>query len=323
MRAYFYFYCALVFCVAVVVAGAPLPELKSFDLGNAGAAITAAVTNDGTYIVNGSGSVAYNGRDEARFTGLETEEPAFTFIARVAKVEGLTATSKYGLAIRASQWGSDKVVNWGYDARDDRRCLQWFARYSSRLKDDEGGQRCFTDGIVKQMKEQQGFWLKVTRRYPYVEMAFSMDGTQWTPVQYRAALLAKKVWVGMQVTAGGDGKQAVAISYDNVTYSVDKMPEETKNDSLHEYTQPMPAWKMYLAKVDGANGPYSAYIILPPDMAPAKIRAILFTPHNKELLLDSNVKVKFDSKDLLRKPSDMADYEGVYDIANLRPFYQG
>ncbi len=316
-------YSALLLCLfAFVTSVKALPDLRSFELGKMEQDVPAVLAADGSCVVTGTGAQAYNGRDDAAFVGLETEALAFTFIARVAKAEGLTTTSKYGLAVRASQWGADKVVNIGYDARDDRRCLQWFTRYSSRMKDDEGGLRCFTDGLLKELNSPQGFWLKLTRRYPYVDMAVSADGVTWTTVAYRAALLAPKVLVGLQATAGGDGKKPITITYDNISYTVDTPAAGADTPAIiKEYAPAASTSKMYLAKVENGKGPFSAYLIVPQNMAPAKIRAILFTPGNKELLLEGNAKVEFDRQDTLRKPTGMADYEGAYEITGLRSFY--
>ena len=311
-------YCLLVLC-CFAVCGHAAPEMKTFSLGRMDTATPAVMTTEGACAVPGSGMTAINGRDDATFTGLETDAPAFTFIARIAKVEGLTATSKFGLGARAGAWNCEKALHLCYSAQE--KGLQWFLRHSSRMRDDEGGLRCFAAGVVKGPDAAEGLWLRLVRRYPAIEMAWSRDGATWTAVPYHAALIAPTVLVGMQVTAGG--AQPMTVTFDHIGFTVDAADGLDTPATFVERNEGI-VGRYVLAKVDGdTKGPFNAFLLMPKAMAPAGIRAILFTPRTKEVLFADNTKVIYDGKDRLRKPTTMADFEGTCDLPNLHPFCQG
>jgi hypothetical protein len=310
------------FLLCALAAWAEAPALRGFVIGRAEDPTRLTANADGSFTVAGTGRDADTGRDEGAMGALETEAPAFTFTARIAKVEGMTATTLCGLGMRPGPWGADKAVHLAYDNREDRRGLRWFLRFASRPRDDEGALRCYAAGVLPAVTNPEGLWLRLVRRYPRVEMAWSADGTTWTPVPYRAALLAPKVLVGLQVTAGGDSTAPVIVTYDHVSFAVDAA-ETDSPDHFGDYAPKTPTWRYCLAKAQGAKGPFSAFLMMPKDMPPAGIRAILFTPGNKEVMLAGRVKLAYDSAGPLRKPHDMPDYEGAWDLEGLRPFYQG
>lgn len=301
-----------------------LPEMRTFALGqrdaNAPAAVVAA---DGSCTVAASGAQASNGRDEATFAGFETEAPAFTFVARVARATGATAASKYGLAIRDSAWGPAKAVYFGYAARQDQRGLCWFMRHTSRPRDDEGGLRCFVDGLAKATDRTDGCWLRLVRRYPYVELAFSDDGKTWQAVGHRLVLLAPKVLVGLQATAGAGAAGPVTILYDHLAFTADGPAGAEGPAAFQEFAPDSSPGRLYLAQVKGDKAPFSAYLLMARDLDPKRIRAVLLTPGNKEILRAGNKPLEFESSGTLRKPKQMRSFEGTCDIEDLRPFYQG
>ena len=61
-------------------------------------------------------------------------------------------------------------------------------------------------GLVVACDRPEGLSLKAVRSYPYVDLYASRNVKDWEPMAYRPVLLESTVWVGLQVTAAGDGK---------------------------------------------------------------------------------------------------------------------
>ena len=80
-----------------------------------------------------------------------------------------------------------------------------------------GGQLSFRDQVNRNITNPNGLWLRIERKYPYVEAFYSRDGKRWHSVDnYRGVILAKDLFAGLQVTAGPDSA-AIAVDYDRVS----------------------------------------------------------------------------------------------------------
>ena len=90
-------------------------------------------------------------------------------------------------------------------ASEGEGCLAWLMRHGPAQSTHDGSQRLFRNGRLPDAKLREGFWLKLVRRYPTVELYVSTDGDAWQGVapDYHLALLEQEVKVGLMVSAGG------------------------------------------------------------------------------------------------------------------------
>lgn len=314
-------------------ASAAAPELRGFVLGKEdGPASDVLKAGSGERVsVTGAGRRASAHLDEGAFAGLATEELNFTFVARLTGATGGGKSARYGLAARAGLAGNEKAVSLTYDAAEASRCVQWFMRHHVVANTHQGSRRCFVDGHDARFDQREGLWLKLVRRYPYVALFASKDGKTWEKMPYRPVLLQAKVWVGLQATAGGDGKQSLTATFDNISFAVDK-GDGASVDTPKTFKEYVPAGKkytIYFAKVNTGTTAKPAfatsYVIVPDGMDAKKMRCLLWTPGSKEIATAGGGTLAFRSgkKDTpeagLRLPADFDQDEGAYRTDKLDP----
>lgn len=318
----------LVLAAAGSAALAAPPALTAARLG--GEADPALLTReDEALVLRGGGREAYMGTDEGSFAYLRTEAPNFTFTARIAKAPSGTPNPKYGLSVRTGHAGPDRCLALRYDGYEGNRCIQWFLRHHWAPTAHDGGRRSFLDGLERAMTATEGFWMRLQRRYPEVRLFTSPDGQAWHEVGGGTyfALLAQDVLVGLQVTAGGDGRRPVEVAFDHVDFTTQPPADgQLARRSFREYHPQPPPWQMHLIQATAGRGegrPAAAFLLKPKAMDPRDIRAILLTAGSKEVMADGQ-KVEWDSKDgALRKPKAMDRWQGVWEIEGMRLFEQG
>ncbi len=309
---------------------AEAPELRRFVLGKpVPAAPVRASPEAGRITVTGLGRVASGHLDEGAFVGLETKALNFTFVARVVGAEGGGKGARYGLTARAGLAGNDKAVSLRFDGG---RCLQWLMRHHVVANTHQGSRRCFVAGDDKRFARPEGLWLKLVRRYPYVDLYASENGKEWRQAPYRPVLLPARAWVGLQVTAGGDGKRPLAVTFDRVSFAADR-GKDTSPDTpgtFREYA-PRKKYTIYFARVNTGTAARpafaTAYVIVPDGMSPKKMRCLLWTPGSKEIATADGGTLPFrhgkrgTPKAGLRLPADFDRDEGAYHTDRLSPEY--
>jgi hypothetical protein len=311
------------------------PELRGFVLGkgDSPAPNVLEAKSGGRLSVSGTGRRASAHLDEGGFAGFSTEELNFTFVARMKGAVGGGKGARFGLAVQAGLAGNDKAVSLMYDAAEARRCVQWFMRYHVVANTHQGSRRCFIEGHDLRFDQPDGLWLKLVRRYPYVELSASKDGKSWEKMPYLPVLSQAKVWVGLQVTAGGDGKEPLTATFDNVSFAID--PGDARSiDTPATFKEHAPDGKkytIYFAKVNTGTTAKPAfatsYVIVPDGMDAKKMRCLLWTPGSKEIATVGGGTLAFRSgkKDTpeagLRLPADFDQDEGVYHTDKLDPVH--
>ena len=319
--------------LAILAAGplgaAEVPKMRAYVLGKPDQPAPDMLRSSeaGACTVKAVGRDAYGHMDEGVFAGFETDAPAFTLVARISKgIEG-GASPKFGLVVRAGLAGNDKAVALRYDGYQGNRCLQWFMRYHVVGSTHQGSGRCFVDGTDKRFAAPAGLWLKLVRRYPYIDMYASLDGQAWERLAYQAVLLPGKVWAGLQVTAGG--AEGASAAFDNIRFTVDDPPADAPS-TFKEYTPPQ-KYTVYFAKVNlgapDAPAWATAYAIVPDGTDPKAMRCFFWTPGSKEIALAGGGTLAFRSgaKDTpeagLRLPADFDRDEGAYHTDRLDTEY--
>ncbi len=301
------------------------PPLETHVLGGAADPDLLEGHKDGRYTLTGRGREAYMGRDEGSFAGFKTEASNFTITARITEGPEGTPNPKYGISVRAGLEGTDKAVNLRYDGFEHNRCIQWFMRHRVIPEDAQGGRQSFQDGLERDQTATEGFYMRIVRRYPFVRLYTSEDGEQWQSVadDYQIALLPQQVWVGLQVTAGGDGSKPVEVTYSDIDFTVDDDDATVERfEDYEEYTPPQRTWRMTQVRIPaGDDNEITPFLLMPKDMDPADIRGLIYSTGSKEIIHAGNRMMAWDSgPGQLRKPKAMDDWEGVLDIEDLRPW---
>ncbi len=295
--------------------GGALPEMRVVNLADRAAdASDLLAVEDGRYSITGYGREAHFGNDEGTFVGFQTEAPHFTFTARIAGAEFDSPNAKYGLTIREGLEGFTRAFSIRYDAWEGNRCLQWFMRHHRAHDAHFGGLRAWVAGSDRTFEQQDGFYLRIVRRYPYLRAYASEDGQDWTDVtNYHAALLEKEVWVGMQVTAGGQGRPPMEAVFEDIRFTVDEADTGDRRATFTDH-KPNVRTRMYLVRMESDRGDeVNPFVLIPEGMDRSEIRALYWTPGNKEVALYPNIHMPWENgPGRLRRPEGMEDWEGVW-----------
>jgi hypothetical protein len=288
---------------------------------------------NGELSVTGMGRETSGHMDHGTFAGFRTDALNFTFIARVKEFGPIVPGTRIGIIARQGLEGNDRAVSLRIEGTLDGARVQWRSRHHVVANTHQGSKRAFLDGTVPgfDQKNAAGLWLKMVRRYPYVDLAASSDGKTWEPVPYTSLLLAEKIWVGVQVAGGGDAKTPLTATFDRLSFNLDNgLGTSIDNPATFKETMP-PARKdaIYFAKINlGSEGKpmfATAYAIVPQGLAPKDIRAYLWTPGSKEIATADGGTLPFRREDPkspsagLRLPADFDKDEGVYFSDKLAP----
>ena len=310
-------------------AGAGEPKLQAVVLaGPDPGASVGRYRDDGSLVLSGAGRDSSDCRHEGSFAYVETDASNFTFMARIARGPVGTPDPQYGISVRAGLDGTEKCLNLRFDGREPYRCFRWLMRHHVTPSAHDGSGRAYRYGYERELTAGENVWLKIVRRYPNVWGYFSTDGENWREIgaDYLKVLLPQEVCVGPMVTAGGDGKRPVSVTYDEISFTIDPIDECTESAAVwKEYPAEVGTWRMTLAKlqVDERKGEFiSPFLLMPKNMNPGDIRAILFSAGSKELVVDDKALPWDKGEGALRKPAAMRSWEGTLDIEGLRPFNQ-
>ena len=284
-------------------------------------------TKDGKFVLTGGGRDASDACFEGAFAGVETVASNFTFVGRVAKAPSDSPDPQYGVMMRAGLEGPEKQLNLRYDGRAAHQGWRWLMKYHVTPSSHDGSSRAYQYSYDKSVTATQGVWLKIVRRYPFVHLFTSLDGTKWDEfgADYLKVMLPQKVWVGPQLTGGADGKTPVSITFDNLSFTIDSDNKTAPSaDVWQEYHPPLKPWVAYFAKVETGNarGPYTAYLQMPQGMKPKDIRAFVWTTGCKEMIINNGEALPWEHREGLRRPADMKQWEGAYKMPVTRPFNQ-
>ncbi|MCC5830927.1 MAG: hypothetical protein JJU36_15890 [Phycisphaeraceae bacterium] len=292
------------------------PEFRPVNLQSPDADVADRLQfRDGVYTVRGYGREAHFGNDEGTFVGFKTDALNFTFAARVVSAQFTSGNAKYGLTVREGLGGYTRAFHIRYDAWEGNRCLQWFMRHHRAHDAHIGSLRAWVAGSAREFDQSEDFYLRIIRRYPYLRAYASRDGREWTDVtNYHAALLEQEVWVGMQVTAGGQGREAMTAVFDQVSFKVDQTAGDADRRATFADYKPNPRMHMHLARMTSPRGDeFSPFVIIPDGMDPKSIRALYWTIGSKEAVLYPNVHMPWENgPGRLRRPDGMKDWEGVW-----------
>lgn len=327
--------CVLTLVVAVTVLAASGSEaelqLTAVELGRIGIDGSDLLTHDGdTVELIGRGSTRFNHEDTGSgFAFVETDAKAFTFVARVAGAPRNAPDAKYGIALRTGTGSFDRMIALRQVMVDGEGRLEWLMRHGPAKSTHDGSQRLFRNGSLPKAKLREGFWLKLVRRYPTVELFYSTDGDTWQAVapDYHLALLEQEVKVGLMLAAGGDGNAPATTRFEHVSFTTNEPPSDgLTRQSFVEYRYTKQPWEMFLIQADTERyGPDSQtfFVLKPKSLAWKDVRAAIYTTGDKEVMLDDNSRLEFESgPNKRRRPRGMAEWEGVYELDNLRPWYQ-
>lgn len=318
----------MVWC-ASIACGAEAPKLQGYALGSPQPSPDVLrVGAGGLVTLKAAGLDATGHQDDGSFAGMETDALNFTFVARVAKGVAGGRNPKYGIAVREGLAKNARVVSVRYDGWEGNRCIQWFMRYHVVGSTHHGSQRCFLDGADKRFDKTEGMWLKLVRRYPYVDVFASDDGKAWRQLAYKPVLRQPKVWVGLHAVAGGAPADASA-TFDNISFTADSGDVSVETPQTYKEYAPTGKYTIWFAKLNAgtaASPAYTtAYVVVPHGMDPARMRALLWTPGSKELLLADGNSLPFASGPAgtpeagMRFPPDMKEREGPYVTDKLTP----
>jgi len=325
---------ALAFAPLAVLAGERPPDLKAYELDRAGSSAEARVErSDGTFTVTGLGRESYMGSDlGSTFVALPTDALAWTFTARVKAAPTGTPNAKYGIAVRTGLKDWNRMFAIRYDGYEGNSAIQWFHRHSIGHSTHAGTRRAFIDGVEKDKAAEQGFWLRIERRYPTLHAFYSLDGEDWQPIagDHSLALLEHDLHVGLMVTAGGSGKQPVKAVFDHVSFEVDESFETPLTPDHYRAVTPSGAeWEMHITQADGRDGQpdtLGVFVLKPKDLAWDDIRAFVHTAGSKELVVRGEdgqlTNLAFKSgPGQKRAPEAMDGWEGVWPMPEVSPMH--
>ncbi|MFO8014375.1 MAG: hypothetical protein R6X20_13845 [Phycisphaerae bacterium] len=324
---------ALGLALAALLAAGPAgaaegPDLEVVLLGKDGPPEPVGVRHDdGSWTVKATGHFPFRGFDDGGFAHLATEAPNFTFVARVAEAPQGARAPRFGIAVRAGAGRSSRMVAVRCDGSGEGRRLQCVMRYGVARDTHDGSGRTSHRVHAPGRFAANGLWLKVVRRYPVYHLYASRDGEQWTEVgtDYTFTLLAQKVLVGLLVTAGKEDG-TVAVRFDHIRFTQEGPVEAPLTRAAYaEYRPPMQPWQMFLTQADSDKGTdtQSIFLLKPKSLAAADIRALVYSTGSKEIMLAGRRKLEWDKgSEKRRKPKRMPDWEGTWEIPDLRAWYQ-
>lgn len=314
----------LLFFSAILAAASEQPDLAVTVLGGkAGDSPQGAWTDDGGFALRLIGRDAYGGLDDGAFAAIETAAPSFTFTARIRAMPAFTdkQAPKVGISLRESLSPSARAIHLRYDGYRGNKCLQWFQRHLEAAKAAEGSQRCHYDETVPAASGPNGMWLRLRRRWPRVELAWSADGDTWhdaTPGYHLAQDATGPVHVGLHAVAGGlkDGQ----VVFDQVSFTVDER-RLLDPASLVRYVPPTTGYRMFLTTTS-AGETVSPFIILPPGRTLSQCRALLWSAGSKEVTLADGSMLPWEKGEgRLRRPTGFDAWQGVVELPPVRAFY--
>ena len=283
------------------------------------------IQEDETVVVRAAGKDSNDAMQEGSFAALETEASHFSFVARILRAPAGTKDSQFGISIRAGTDGREKCVNLQHDSRHPDRCFRWFMRHHVTPDVRDGSRRAYLYGYDRSVASREGIWLRIVRRYPFVFLFTSDDGETWRELgaDYLKVLLAQKVWVGLLLTAGGDGKQTVSLAADKLAFRIERSDGDSETfASLGEYVPPPRPYRMHLAQISigGEEQRWlSPFLLLPQDMPAKNIRAILYTPFSRRVRVGAGELAWERGTGGMFRPSGMTRWEGQFDLEQTTP----
>ena len=326
---------ALGFAIAwAAAADAATPALSATALHDRDAAADTLIETSGDRItVTATGRESYFGRDEGTFAAMATDALHWRFTARVAAgPDGDAGNAKYGLAVRTGDQPWNRGLHVRYDGYEKNRAIQWMFRYGVAHDTHSGARRVMHSGLMPAMNARAGFWLRIERQYPTFAASWSADGETWAdiPPDYQFNLPMPDVRVGLMVTAGGDGKTPVSVTYDRVTFEVLDGRPDAETIAPERFVADPPRtvpWEMTVAEVRGPqlrSGAASFFVIKPPDLPWRDVRALFYTTSSKEVVVQqpdgSLTKLAFEEGEgKLRTPIGLAAAPGRPGVYTLTP----
>ncbi len=303
-------------------------DLQTVTLGDEKLPTTGKWLDDDTYQLTGYGRDSYMQTDlGCGFAYMKTKAPSFTFQARIVKVEAKTDNTKYGLYVRENLKPTSRLLGVRHDGFRLNECLQWFFRHQPANSTHDGASRIYLDGVLKDYKLKEGFWLKVERAYPTITFYYSEDGKEWKELvsDRRFNWLEQEVFVGLMVTAGGHGKEPITVTFDNVSFKEHATEAGSQSQAdFKEFRPSIGTWEMHLYQADTPAGKdtQGGFILKPKDLPWSEIRGLYYSSGSKEVMLTGHKQMAWDSgPQKRRKPSAMREWEGVHEIDDLRYWY--
>ncbi|MCC5848267.1 MAG: hypothetical protein JJU29_09245 [Verrucomicrobia bacterium] len=286
--------------------------------------------SEGTFTLTADGRESFMGEDDGVFASLRTDAPNWRFTARVASAPEGSPNPKYGIAVREGLQNWSRGLHMRYDGYENNRCLQWFYRYQVGHGTHHGTRRVYFSGLDREMKQTEGFWLRIERRYPEFFMCRSSDGETWIPVgtERSFSLLPQSLHVGLILTAGGDGRREVSVSFDQVRFEEIQVEDGFTEEMYAPYEPPAPRWEWWVAHtpIEAEGDPQNFFIMKPVDVEWKDIRAFLYSAGSKEVVIQNEEGVlenlRFENgPGNLRKPVDMPEWDGHWVLPPMDPIY--
>lgn len=305
---------------------ADAPESRAYVLGGQADLSLIRPAENGGMVLQAGGRESYGGMDEGSFYGFQTDALHFTLTVRIISATEAGPNAKFGLTLREGLRGPEKAIHLRHDRWEGNRCVQWFMRHHVAPNAAVGSMRCHIDSVEREIKADSNLWLRMVRRYPFVELSASEDGTTWKPVagDYRPVLMPGSIWAGVQATAGGDGRRPIEVTFDQFSFQVDHAPAQAdRPETWQEHPGLSRPWKMTQVRLrqPGRDIEFTPFLLMPRDMRPSEIRGIIYSAGSKEVLLDTGRIMDFDNgPGQLRKPRIMDDFEGSIVIDNIHPW---
>ncbi len=283
--------------------------------------------DDDRYILSGRGRGALPHEEVGGgFAYITTDALNFTFTARIAEPAEEGPYPRYGLSVRTGTGAYDRTLLLRYAVYDQFQCVQWYYRHGAARSTAHGANRTYRHGLLEDMTEPAGHWLRVVREYPVYRLYISTDGENWREVaeDYCFTLMAREVSVGLLITSGDPERMTSAV-FDNISFVEEPAEPDAITEELYrEYCPEMEAWRMYLIQADGRRGEAAecAFILKPKSLAFEDIRALYYSAGSKEVMHTGRRMMRWDSgPDGRRKPSEMDEWDGVMEIDDLRSWY--
>ncbi|MGC9454446.1 MAG: hypothetical protein ACP5HU_06240 [Phycisphaerae bacterium] len=279
------------------------------------------------YILKGRGSGMHPHEERGGgYAHVTTDALNFSFTARIAEAPEEGPYPRYGICVRTGAGAYDRMLLLRYAVYDQHRCVQWYYRHGVASSTHAGANRTYRHGLLREMDEASGYWLRVVREYPVYRLYISTDGEDWREVasDYCFTLMDREVTVGLLLTSGSQGQMTSAV-FDNISFVETPADEDAVTEELwQQFRPPMETWEMHLTQADSDEGEdtQGIFILKPESLAFEDIRALYYTTGSKEVMLSGRRKMQWDGDVAKRrKPSDMETWEGVYKIDDLRYWY--
>lgn len=286
------------------------------------------VADRGAITLTGLGQESYWQIDDGSFAAFVTRAPDFLFTARIAAVEGSTASPKYGLILRSGLSRFERMVTLRHDGWEGNRCLQLFNRHERGTHPEDGARRMLTAELFRDWTAPEGLWLRLERRYPFVYPQVSRDGETWVRLPAVAAILDQELYVGLQVTGGGDGRSPVTVTFDEISFQ--ELAADAgglTRETLRVDWEPEPIrYGMHMAVVEPGQGhvreAHTVFFVKPEGMDWSEVRAVFVASGSKEIALRDRTRMAWIlGEGGLRRPEGMPDWEGVFALPPLPAHY--